>query len=236
MNTATTNETFQESGNQDSFRKILKSSASLYETFGSQFFRTATGIQSGPDTFDESKVVMTFLTIKGVTEILCSFRLVLEGKTGKEIPESPRVEFLEKFSVFALSNPEDNTSGPLNRGDIADLPLLRTLLATCLNSQEPSFWEVMESFVLLAHASLAASTTLLQWLLSCLHFTLDSEDLFCWYEGKKWFLWTMAPAQTAENHGDGWDLIWYLRWGIYTSISTWTMHKDKEGDHYRKNK
>ena len=31
---------------------------------------------------------MTLSTIVGVTEILCSFRLVLEGKTGKEIPES----------------------------------------------------------------------------------------------------------------------------------------------------
>ena len=31
---------------------------------------------------------MTLSTIFGVTEILCSFRLVLEGKTGKEIPES----------------------------------------------------------------------------------------------------------------------------------------------------
>ena len=41
---------------------------------------------------------MTFLTILGVTEILCSFRLVLEGKIGKEIPESSRLEFLEKFS------------------------------------------------------------------------------------------------------------------------------------------
>ena len=30
-------------------------------------------------------------------EILCSFRLVLEGKTGKEIPKSSRLEFLEKF-------------------------------------------------------------------------------------------------------------------------------------------
>ena len=35
----------------------------------------------------------------GVTEILCSFKLVLEGKTGKEIPEAPRLEFLEKFSA-----------------------------------------------------------------------------------------------------------------------------------------
>ena len=47
---------------------------------------------------------MTFLTILGVTEILCSFKLVLEGKTGKEIPELSRLEFLEKFSgnSFAL--------------------------------------------------------------------------------------------------------------------------------------
>ena len=40
---------------------------------------------------------MTFLTILGVTEILCSFKLVLEWKTGKEIPESSRLEFLEKI-------------------------------------------------------------------------------------------------------------------------------------------
>ena len=74
---------------------------------------------------------MTFLTILGVTEILCSFKLVLEGKTGKEIPQSSRLEFLEKFSAnsFALSDAEDNTSRSLNRGGIADLLLLRTLWA-----------------------------------------------------------------------------------------------------------
>ena len=71
---------------------------------------------------------MTFLTILGVTEILCSFRLVLERKASKEIPESSRLEFLKKFLAnnFALSDVEDNTSGPLHRGVIADLLLLRT--------------------------------------------------------------------------------------------------------------
>ena len=95
---------------------------------------------------------MTFLTILGDAELLCSFKLVLEGKTGKEIPESSRSEFLENFSAnnFALSDAEDNTSRPLNRGGIVDLPLLRTLLAIRQKSGEPSFWEVMESFVLLA--------------------------------------------------------------------------------------
>ena len=99
---------------------------------------------------------MTFLTVFRDREILCSFKLVLEEKTGKEIPESSRLKFLEKFSAnnFALSDAEHKTSRPLNRGGIADLPLLRTLLA--------SFWEVMNSFVLLAYASLAASRTLLQ--------------------------------------------------------------------------
>ena len=90
----------------------------MYESSGSQFFKTTTGIQSGPDAFDESRFVMTFLTILGVMETSCSFRLVLKGKTGTEIPESSRFEFLVKVLAnnFALSDAEDNTSGPLNRG------------------------------------------------------------------------------------------------------------------------
>ena len=164
----------------------------------------------------------------GVTEILCSFKLVLEGKTGKEISESSRFEFIEKCSPnnFALSDAEDNTSGPLNRGGRADLHLLRTLLSICQKSREPSFWEVMDSLVLLAYASLAASRTLLQQLLACLNFTLESQDLSFWYKQKTWFLWTMAAAQEAENHGGEWGLNWYFLWGIYTSIPTRTHSKN----------
>ena len=78
---------------------------------------------------------MIFLTILEVTEI-CSFRLVLEGKTGKGVPNSSRLVFLEKILAnnFALSDAEDNTSELLNRGGIPDLPLLRTLLAIHQNS------------------------------------------------------------------------------------------------------
>ena len=36
---------------------------------------------------------MNFLAILGVTEILCTFRLVLERKTSTEIPESSGLEF-----------------------------------------------------------------------------------------------------------------------------------------------
>ena len=147
----------------------------MKESSGSQFFRTTTGIQSGPDAFDKSRFIMTFLTIVEITEILCSLKLVLEGKTGKEIPESSILEFLEQFSAnnFALSDAEDNTSGSFKSGGIANLPLLRTLLAIHQKSGGPSFWKVMDSFVLLVYASLAATKTLLQRLLACLNFTLE---------------------------------------------------------------
>ena len=125
---------------------------------------------------------MTFLTIVEVTEILCSFKLVLEGKTGKKIPVSSRLEIpvspRNVFSKqFALSDAEDNTTGPLNGGNIADSPLFKTRLGIRQKSREPSFWEVMDSFFLLAYASLAAPRTLLQRLLACLNFTLEEKDL-----------------------------------------------------------
>ena len=84
-------------------------------------------------------------------------------KISEEIPQSSKLESLEKFlgNNFALSDAEDNTSGPLNRGSIADLPLMRTLFALRQKTQEPNSWEVIDSFVLLAYASLAVSITLL---------------------------------------------------------------------------
>ena len=131
----------------------------------------------------------------GVLEILHSFKLVLEGKTGKEIPECPRLEFLEKFSTnnFALSDAEGNTSQLLNRGVTADLPLLRTILAIRQKSQEPSFWEVIDScFNICKFASLKnpfATTTRL----SELYFIFKRFIL----------LVTMAATPAAEYHGDG---------------------------------
>ena len=89
---------------------------------------------------------MTFLTILGDMQVLCNFRLVLEGKIGKEIPESSRLEFLKKFLAnnFALSDAKNNTSGPLNRGDTEDLPLLRTLLAIHQMSQKNNLLKTKE--------------------------------------------------------------------------------------------
>ena len=86
--------------------------------------------------------------------------------------ESSRLELLEMFVAnnFAFSEAQDNTTRLLNRGGIGDLSLLRRLLAIHQKSQEPSYWEVMDSFVLVAYASFAASKTLLQQLPACLDF------------------------------------------------------------------
>ena len=146
-------------------------------------------------------------------EISCSFRLVLEVKIGKKILRSSRLEFIEKFLAnnFSSSDAEDNTSGQLNRGGVADLPLLRTLLAIHQKSREPSFWEVMDSFVLLAYASLAASRTLLQRLLACLNFTLESEDLSFWYKQKSnlYELWQQHKQLKTREMSEAWPDIFY---------------------------
>ena len=84
----------------------------MQESSGSQFFRTPTGIQSGPDAFDKSKLIMTFLTILGDTEIFCNFRLVIEGKTGTEIPESSKLEFLENIQQTILLYQMQKTTPP----------------------------------------------------------------------------------------------------------------------------
>ena len=101
-----------------------------------------------------------------------SLKLVLEGKTGKEIPRSSRLEFLENvFSKqFALLNVENNTSWPWNRRGMADFVLLRILFAIRQKSREPSSWEMMDSFALLAYTSLTSLRTLLQQLLPSLNF------------------------------------------------------------------
>ena len=100
--------------------------------------------------------------------------------------------FLGKFSAntFALSDEEDNTSGPLNRRGIADLLLLRTLLAICQNSRNQNFWEVMDSFVLLAYASFTAWRTLKQWLIACLNFRI-----------RRFILLVQAEKMISLNYG-----------------------------------
>ena len=69
---------------------------------------------------------------------------------------------LKKFLAnnFALSDAESNIFEVSDRGDVADLPLLKKLLVIRLKSQKPSFWEVMDSFGLVTYANLTASRTL----------------------------------------------------------------------------
>ena len=47
----------------------------------------------------------------------------------------------------ALLDAEDNTSGPLNKGSVADVSLFRAPLAIRQKSRKPHFWEMIDSFV-----------------------------------------------------------------------------------------
>ena len=103
----------------------------MYLSSGPQCFRTTTGIQSGPDNFNESRFVVNFLIILGVMEILCSFRLILEGKTGKEILEIPVAgNVFSKQLCFIRCRRQHLRSAEQRRYNRS--LLLLTLLAICL--------------------------------------------------------------------------------------------------------
>ena len=57
---------------------------------------------------------------------------------------------------------------------------------------------MINSFTLLAEASLTVSRNLLQQLLACMNF-LFPLPLFCWYKWNKLILWAIAATQTAKN-------------------------------------
>ena len=60
-----------------------------------------------------------------VLEMLCTFRLVLKGKASRERPELTNQNLGKDCSKQSVT--EDEISGPLNRGGIASLILLKWL-------------------------------------------------------------------------------------------------------------
>ena len=123
LNTETTNQMLQQSRAQDSFRHILKSSASINESLGPQFLITTTGIWSGPDTFDESRFIMTFLSRYRYTWV---FKIRVLWKV-----------FTKQFWCRWRRKHIQATESREDIEIIADLPLLRILLKFA--KREPIF-------------------------------------------------------------------------------------------------
>ena len=132
------------------------------------------------------------------------------------------MEFLETFlgNSFALSDVEDNTPSCWIEVLVEVLRAKFFGFHGFFNFINSKFGSFKDPFAMIC--KLVCKLMILQ--LACLSFTLDSQDLYCWFKRKN--LWTMAAAQAAENHGDEWGLTWYLWWGIYTSIPFWTHSKN----------
>ena len=71
----------------------------MYESSGLHVLLTTTGAQLGPGSFDESRLVMTFLISLRVTGIQGIFKLAQKEKANKRIPESSRLEVFKKMSI-----------------------------------------------------------------------------------------------------------------------------------------
>ena len=115
---------------------------------------------------------------------------------------------------FMLSEAEDNTSGPLNRWDIADLPLLRKLLAICQVPRDKFLGSDGLCFSRICKFCSFKNPFATITSLSELYFRFRRFVLLV--QMKK------VISVKSKNHGDEWEWTWYLQWWIYTSIPTWT--------------
>ena len=162
---------------------------------------------------------MTFSTILGVTETLCSFRLGLEGKDARIIKIRVLRKVISKQSCFIRCRRQHLWANE-NRNYIRF-----TFENIISNSPKVRRAKVLASDVFFCFSSIfkfgsfknpfAKITSLSEFYFRFKRFTLLIQT-------KKWFLWSMTGAQAAENHGDMWGLTWYLWWGVYASIPTWT--------------
>ena len=178
--------TFNNLKKQDSLREMLKISAGMYESSGSQFFTTA--IQSRRNAFDESRFVMTFLTILGVTEISYRFRLVLEGRTGKEMPESSKIRVLSKvFSKqFCFIRCKRQRLQAVVQRRYSRFTFVENTNSNSPKVPSAKFLGIYELFLFYQHTQIwQLQENPFATLLVCLNFTFDSEDLLCWYKRQK---------------------------------------------------
>ena len=127
------------------------------------------------------KVCYDFLSHLGSYRSIMHFQIRSKRKNRQRYAWVVKIRVLGKLfsKQFCFFRCRRQHLRPLVRGGIADLLFLWTLLAICKRSREPSFWKVTDAFDLLAYAGLVAWRVLLQKLLACLSFTLNSEDLIC---------------------------------------------------------
>ena len=91
--TGTTEATFQQLGKSPLDMHLRNSLVRTGASSGAHFFKTITGMPSGPLDLELSRFLMSLLTCFTVTEEVERFVLVRLGKTGRERPPSSRDEF-----------------------------------------------------------------------------------------------------------------------------------------------
>ena len=122
----------------------------------------------------------------GVTEILCSFKWVLGWKTGK-YTWVIKIRVLRKVlsKQFCFIRCRTQQLWSMEKRRYSRFIFVENTIDNSPKITTAKFLGRMDSFVLLAYESLATLRTLLQWLLACLNFTLELEDLSFWYKQKK---------------------------------------------------
>ena len=152
LNTGTTDATFWHSGTKDSFRHILKSSASLYESSDSQ-------------QNHHWNTIRTRCLPCDLCTHLVSYRKIIQFQISSRRENLViKIRVLTKLfsNQFCSIRCRRKCLQSVNQRRHSRFTFVENTKVICQKSREPGFWEVMDSFAFLAYASLAASRILLQ--------------------------------------------------------------------------
>ena len=149
---------------------------------------------------------MSFSIILGVTEILCGFILVLEGKTGKEIPESPRLEFLGFQQTILLYKMQKTTPSSGWIEEVQQIYLCWEYHWQFTKSPESQISGSDLLFCLISTCKFGSFKNPFATITSLCELYFRFRRFIILVHTKKVISMTMAAAQAAENHGDDWGL------------------------------
>ena len=141
----------------------------------------------------------------GVTENIMQFQISSRRENRQRDNRVIKIKFKEKFSAnnFALSDAEDNTSGPLNRGGIADITFVENTISNSSEVMRAKFLGSNGLFCFNSTCKLGSFKNPFAAITSLSELYLRIRRFFPLVQTKKMISMNyIAAAQAAENHGD----------------------------------
>ena len=192
---------------------ILNSLTSMYEISGSQFFRTTTGIQSGPGCSRWIKVRYDLFNHLGSYKNIMQFQVSSRRKNRQRDIQFIKIRVLRKVFSKQLGfiRCKIQHVWVIEQRKYGRFTVVENTISNLPKVPRTKFlwvFGLFGSFSICKFGSFKNRFATINSLFE-LYFRFRRFILLVQTKKKKKILWTVAAAQEAKNHGNEWGLTWY---------------------------